>query len=435
MSAYWHYLAEATISTPLRLRGALRTDAGTYLPAGAEPGTDFIEQCADSFEAERIEALFVLDVPYDADLLERELIAYLSENLSFSELYQEIKHRYWLKLGADLLLTYPSIGFRLAIMRACLPFEYKRTLFCLWMAVFESEFSEREQASFEMLFLSALSHDLGLLDVNPHFTRLDHDPRSSKDDKDGYYSHVYYGVSFLERVGSVPSAVLRSIKQHHEILDGTGYPAGASGTQLTEFSQHINLYDTLYSIFQKNYRPLSKRLADLKPVIEINAVTHFGAVAVRMLELLTQASRSDEVFFKREEFERIQTETEHMAMFIERAMAIIQDFTSTVGYRHDDKSMFVLQNSFIHISLAYYKLRILHKQARLDDAMHADGNYRQLSRVLEDNFLALREIIFHINKFLYRLRLYRSSVDQETIRIAAEAAIDKLSALAVKLVR
>lgn len=124
-----------------------------------------------------------------------------------------------------------------------------------------------------------------------------------------------------------------------------------------------------------------------------------------------------------------------MAVYIEKAMAVIQGFTGSVGFRHDDRALFALQNSFIHISLAYYRLRALREEALQACAIDSDEGYLCHARALEDNFLSMREIIFHINKFLYRLKLYRSGTRLELIREAAEKAVDDLAKLTVKLIR
>ena len=432
MSAYWHYLGEALVSLRLVLRQTVCDAFGTTHPVGRELDLNLLDYCQATFSADEIENVFELARPYDAEFLEQELVQFLDHKNTLSELYVAEVHNYWLREGAQLLSRYPKIGFRLAILKHCIRFEYKRTLFCLWLAIYESEHSGRSLDAFQGLFLTALSHDLGLLEVDPRFTRMDHDPRASRDDIDGFYRHVEFGANFLRRQADVSNQILRSIVQHHEKMDGTGYPNGCSGNVLAEYGQHIHLYDTIYSIYTKQFEPLNKTLADIVPVIQINSMTHFGQVAIRLLEVLQKASRSTTAFFAVGDFDSVCAQAEAMANYVSRSIEIIQCFNTTAGYRHEDRALFVLQNSFIHIALAYYRLRVTYKQVELGDLMNGHSDAVELNRALEDNFLSLREIIFHINRFLYRLRLYQANTPPEGIRTAVDDAVDALQNLAIK---
>lgn len=360
--------------------------------------------------------------------------AYIAKDVSLSELCGSASHFAVFKQGLVCMEGNSALALRLFMLRECMPYEFYRTLFCCALVAMESVYFEREESSTQSLFLAALIHDLGLLDVDPKFTHEDHDPRTSKDDERGYYSHAVYSADFLSRHLSGHDKIVKGVLEHHENMDGTGYPNGVSGIRLGEIGQHLHMYDTLYSVYTKNYLPIGKVLADVKPVVEINAVTHFGQVAVRVVALLSQATPSSTVFFKSEQAADIQLKTEEMALYIEKSIGVIQEFTAKVGFRHEDKTLFVLQNSFIHIALAYYKLRIVLKQASLADVLDEGGDSTVLHQAIEQNFLTLREIIFHINKFLYRLRLYVGVVGSGEVLEQAEKTIKSLSDLVTKLV-
>lgn len=434
MSAYWHYLVEASVLLQIRCQKQIRCSNGVVFSQEHVADSDTFDVIKECINPADVEDLFYIKGAKNSESLKTDLIRFLDKIPTLKNLYSPDLHNYFLTKGMEILEEHSQIAFRLAILRVCLHFEYERTLFSLWFTIFESAQTDRDDENFVEFFICSLCHDLGLLDVNPMFTRLDHDPRSSKDDIGGYYTHVEYSASFLSRIKQVPSRVLASIEQHHENMDGTGYPNGKSGNQLAEFGQFIHLFDTLYSIYMKNYRPLDKTLADLVPIIEINAVTHFGQGALRLVELLRLAPRSMTVFFDKDNYEKIKQETDAMANFIEKAIGVIQTFTSSVGFRHEDKTLFVLQNSFIHIALAYYRLRILHQQAMVADALSDMGEYDKLAKALEDNFFTLREIIFHINKFLYRLRIYKNQELQAVVSEKVEEVVRDLSALTLKLV-
>ncbi len=434
MSALWQYLIQAAPYEQICPTTDLQLDAHGTIHCGEVLNVKTLKQLAEHYIPEQIDQYFEIKNAIDEQRLRALLDDSRASHRTFSELYSASSHNHYLNLGCACIGSSAALDFRLTLFKRCLPYEFERTLFCLWLVIFESEEHRRTDEDFRFLFLTALTHDLGLLDVDPKITRYDHDPRSSKNDVDGYYRHTFYSARFAEKWLSVPDRVIKSIEQHHEVIDGTGYPSGKSGNQLHEYGQHVHLYDSLYSIYSKSYKLLGKTLADMKPVIEINAVTHFGQAAHRLLEILERGSRTEAVFFHHDEFVEIRTKVLWMAKYIEQCLEVIQNFTAEVGFRHEDKTLFALQNSFIHISLSYYKSRILHEQVALADAIAEDGEYKKLSKALEDGFFSLREIIFHINKFVYRLRLYCYSESSSDIRKRAEQVLDDLSRLTIKLI-
>ncbi|KPF91651.1 hypothetical protein IP81_09755 [Novosphingobium sp. AAP83] len=62
--------------------------------------------------------------------------------------------------------------------------------------------------------------------------------------------HVLLGCSFLKAAGDIPAPVISAVLQHHERLDGSGYPHGISGgaiDRLSRMAAICDAYDTLAS--------------------------------------------------------------------------------------------------------------------------------------------------------------------------------------------
>ena len=60
--------------------------------------------------------------------------------------------------------------------------------------------------------------------------------------------HVELGHAFLEAGGDMPAGVLKVCLQHHETLDGSGYPAGLKGDQIDMLSRMAAICDTYDSM-------------------------------------------------------------------------------------------------------------------------------------------------------------------------------------------
>ena len=97
----------------------------------------------------------------------------------------------------------------------------------------------------EALGQAAFLHDVGKVRLPTQVRNLDDSLTPAQ--RKAYESHVALGVD-IGRSMKLPVAVLQAIAQHHEAVDGSGFPAGSKGDRLSRASQVlalINRYDGL----------------------------------------------------------------------------------------------------------------------------------------------------------------------------------------------
>lgn len=95
------------------------------------------------------------------------------------------------------------------------------------------------------LGLAALLHDIGKINLPEHIRVLSES--GAEADRVIYKTHVAHGVSLAKKMGLSSVATL-GIAQHHEYIDGTGYPSKISGNKMHMVSHIISLvnrYDHL----------------------------------------------------------------------------------------------------------------------------------------------------------------------------------------------
>jgi HD-GYP domain-containing protein (c-di-GMP phosphodiesterase class II) len=103
-----------------------------------------------------------------------------------------------------------------------------------------------DEKQLNMLGTGALFHDLGHLEVPDKVLRKT-EPLN-KAELEAYRMHPIYGVKLAAQMGSLSADIVAVIAQHHEMADGSGYPNGLSGSQISELSQIVsivNAYDNL----------------------------------------------------------------------------------------------------------------------------------------------------------------------------------------------
>lgn len=96
------------------------------------------------------------------------------------------------------------------------------------------------------LGLGALLHDVGLMDIPDKVLTKDPDDYNNAE-RGLRQMHVEYGCTIGAKLG-LPPSVMAIVAQHHEFIDGSGYPRRLQGAQMSEASRLValvNYYDNL----------------------------------------------------------------------------------------------------------------------------------------------------------------------------------------------
>ncbi|NLY75659.1 MAG: HD-GYP domain-containing protein [Firmicutes bacterium] len=91
------------------------------------------------------------------------------------------------------------------------------------------------------LGLSALLHDFGMTRINRDM--YDKNKPLSPEEWLEIKRHPDYSLELLKESGSFSEAVLRGIHEHHERIDGSGYPRGIKGADIHLFGKIIAVAD------------------------------------------------------------------------------------------------------------------------------------------------------------------------------------------------
>lgn len=150
-------------------------------------------------------------------------------------------------LGARVLS--PPVAFPLTVMRDRRTDLYQHSLriafiaYCLGMRMQLSPEQSRN------LFLAALCHDFGEMHTDP--LMLAQGRRIEKDEQRFVYAHPLTGYIVLQQMNCVPADVMQAVRQHHERLDGSGYPYGESEAKIGLLARIIAVSETLEAVLRR----------------------------------------------------------------------------------------------------------------------------------------------------------------------------------------
>ena len=110
------------------------------------------------------------------------------------------------------------------------------------------------------LLAAGLTMNLGMIDLQE---RLIIKEKITEDEKDLIRQHPIIGADLLQQYGVMDGTWLDIVLQHHEFKDGSGYPNGLQGEEISHFSQLLTIADVYCAkLSPRSYRtPLPPHIA------------------------------------------------------------------------------------------------------------------------------------------------------------------------------
>ena len=132
------------------------------------------------------------------------------------------------------------VAFQLSALEATRPdawqYALRSMLVAGWLAGLRAGHSRHDV---RMLACGGLLCDLGMLHVDPVLQRPQAELGS--DQRRHLYAHPLVTVMMLERHHEYPRELLRAVLEHHECLDGSGYPRGTSHEGMSPWGRVLGL--------------------------------------------------------------------------------------------------------------------------------------------------------------------------------------------------
>jgi len=104
-------------------------------------------------------------------------------------------------------------------------------------------FSQIELAD---LCASSLLHDIGILKIPEEI--IFKPSKLTKEEFDLIKKHPAYGLELLDLINAPPDSAAEVIYQHHERIDGTGYPEGKKGEEISEFAKIVSIIEVYEAV-------------------------------------------------------------------------------------------------------------------------------------------------------------------------------------------
>jgi HD-GYP domain-containing protein (c-di-GMP phosphodiesterase class II) len=200
------------------------------------------------------------------------------------------------------------LACKLTVMRERRPDEFQHSLLMMLVAVFLGLQSGMGERDCEALAAAALLHDLGVLHMEPAWSGPGQKMLGAQ--RQHLVAHPVTAMLMIRDTGAYAKAVEVAVLEHHERMDGSGYPRGLVGEAITPMGRILLLAEVVSAFFEKYEDMPAQRLslalrlnhrkfpADLVALIlpllqegeaSASSLTPLGNDAPRQLELLGEA--------------------------------------------------------------------------------------------------------------------------------------------------
>ena len=123
---------------------------------------------------------------------------------------------------------------------------------CLLVAGLTASFARRLGLSLEsqrLLSQAALVHDIGKAHI-PHAILTKAGPLSAAE-MDMMRTHAVIGHDLLDRQAVFEPGLLDIVRHHHEYLDGSGYPDGLRGDEISQYVRMVTICDIYAAMIER----------------------------------------------------------------------------------------------------------------------------------------------------------------------------------------
>ncbi|MFY3382857.1 HD-GYP domain-containing protein [Paracidovorax sp. MALMAid1276] len=182
----------------------------------------------------------------------------------------------------------PSMACKLTVMREQRPQLFQHSLQMMAVAIYlgiKSGLGERDCSA---LAAAALLHDLGVLYMDPVWDDPGHKVVGPQ--RKHLAAHPISAMLMIRDMQAYPPSVAVAVLEHHERMDGSGYPRGLSGADITPLGRILLLAEVVAAFYEKYEDMPAQRLS---LVLRLNHRKFPSALVSHILPLLREEVARD----------------------------------------------------------------------------------------------------------------------------------------------
>jgi len=196
-----------------------------------------------------------------------ELPAFLTQDGWLQSMQSAIADRGIFEETLAKVPLHPTISFKLAVMRENRPELFRHSIYLTLICIYAGVRYGLDSGKLAQLATAALLHDIGILHIDP--TLLERSHTLSDSERHHLYAHPLTAWIIMKECPDYSQEVLDAVLQHHERLDGSGYPRGLEGDTIGLYGRILAIGEIIASRHGDENSALGKMR--LEAILKLNS--------------------------------------------------------------------------------------------------------------------------------------------------------------------
>lgn len=276
-----------------------------------------------------------------------------------------------------------QLAFKLTIAQEKMPALFEHGVESAIFSTFLGFKANLDMTQVVQLAAAGLFHDLGELHIDP--TLMDRKRALTADERKHFYVHPLTMYMLLKEFKEYYPAISNAVLEHHERLDGSGYPRGLKQDELGRLGRILAVAELVSSLYRGGK---NTELSRIETTLKLNMRHQLDAVAVsHILEVLNP--QGDEEHSRTVSIEQLRITLQKMADFF-------ADWNARFLPQLDAHSN---NEALMFLSINIHMLRHV-----LEDAGFNSQSVGQLTDVLEEKSAEALEWEGLYQEFVWKMR-------------------------------
>lgn len=210
------------------------------------------------------------------------------------------------------------LAFKLLVAREKFSDIYQHSLSILIMSVYLADCDGMNPQELADIAFASLFHDIGMMHIDPALFAPEH--KMTRDERRHLYTHPLTAYLLLREFSELPETIAEAVLEHHETMDGKGYPRGLSGNKISRYGQILSISEIsaralkpgssaeqwleIETMLKINFKQFGRKLIGYLGVLRDDADAVAAAGTKESGELETQVRRIAQFFTDFELHER-----------------------------------------------------------------------------------------------------------------------------------